>query len=102
MALQQSQGLIVLGSPFTFSHARVLTELAARYRIPATYEAKVFVADGGLMSYGVDFGAAFARGAAYVDKIRRGAKPAHLPVEQPVSRGKVSDAQSPQPRTRPA
>jgi putative ABC transport system substrate-binding protein len=43
----------------------------------------VFVVDGGLMSYGVDFDEAFARGANYVNKVLRGAKPADLPVEQP-------------------
>ena len=64
MARQQTQGLIVLGSPFTFANARLLTKLAARYRIPATYEAKVFVVGGGLMSYGVDFDDAFARGTS--------------------------------------
>ena len=83
LARLHTQGLIVLGSPFTFANARLLAELAAGHRISATYETKVFVVDGGLMSYGVDFDEAFARGANYVDKVLRGAKPADLPVEQP-------------------
>ena len=62
---------------------RLLTELAAKYQIPATYEAKDFVQAGGLMSYGVDFTNLFARGAVFVDKILRGARPALLPIEQP-------------------
>lgn len=38
---------------------------------------------GGLVSYGANFPALFRRGAEYVDKVLRGAKPADLPVEQP-------------------
>ena len=83
MATHEVQAVIVGGSPFTFQHMRLLTELAAKYRIPATYEAKDFVQAGGLMSYGVDFTALFARGAVFVDRILRGARPALLPIEQP-------------------
>jgi len=83
MATYQVHAVIVGGSPFTFQHMRLLTELAAKYRIPATYEAKDFVQAGGLMSYGVDFTDLFARGAIFVDRILRGARPALLPIEQP-------------------
>ena len=84
MAAQHVQAVLVWGSPFAFTHAARLTALAAKYRIPASYEtADPFVVGGGLMAYGVDFVEAFARGAVFVDKIFRGAKPAELPVEQP-------------------
>ncbi len=84
MTAQRAPAVVVSGSPFTFKHARVLVELAAKYRIAATYEARdPFVDIGGLMCYGVDFVVAFARGAVFVDKILKGAKPADLPVEQP-------------------
>ena len=84
MAAQRVQGVVVWGSPFSFTHATRLIALAAKYRIPASYETgDPFVVGGGLMAYGVDFEAAFARGAVFVDKIFRGAKPAELPVEQP-------------------
>jgi putative ABC transport system substrate-binding protein len=84
MLAQRVAAVIVWGSPFTFAHARVLTELAAKYRIAGSYEtADPWVTGGGLMAYGVDFVEAFARGAVFVDKILRGAKPADLPVEQP-------------------
>lgn len=83
MAAQQAHAVIVLGSPFMFQHMRLVTELAAKYQIPATYEAKDFVQVGGLMSYGVDFDDLFARGAVFVDKILRGAQPGLLPIEQP-------------------
>ena len=65
------------------ANARLLTELAAKYRIPAVYMTKEFVVVGGLLSYGVDFADVFARGAIYVDKILRGAKPGELPIQQP-------------------
>ena len=84
MASQRAEGVLVFGTPFMYTHARTLTALAAKYRIPATYETgDPWVTGGGLMAYGVDFAAAFARGAVFVDKIFRGAKPAELPVEQP-------------------
>ena len=56
---------------------------AASSRLPATYELRTFVEDGGLMSYGPNFLDMYRRSATYVDKILKGAKPADLPVEQP-------------------
>ena len=83
MIRQQAQAVTIGGTPFTFANARLLTELAAKYRLPAVYTAKEFVVVGGLLSYGVDFAEVFARGAIYVDKILRGAKPGELPIQQP-------------------
>jgi putative ABC transport system substrate-binding protein len=83
MATEQVHAVIVLGSPFTSQYMRLLVELATKYKIPATYEAKDFVQAGGLMSYGVDFDDLFARGAVFVDRILRGAQPGLLPIEQP-------------------
>jgi putative ABC transport system substrate-binding protein len=57
--------------------------LAARYRLPAIYILRAFVAAGGLVSYGVDVIDLFRRAASYVDRILKGAKPADLPVQQP-------------------
>jgi ABC-type uncharacterized transport system substrate-binding protein len=56
---------------------------AAAHRLPASYSQEEFVRAGGLMSYGIDYSALYARAAIYVDKILKGAKPADLPVEQP-------------------
>ena len=63
-------------------HQRV-TDLAARHRLPAVFWNRLFVEVGGLLSYGIDINNQFHRGAIYVDKILKGAKPADLPVEQP-------------------
>jgi len=58
--------------------------LAANYKLPAIYPWREFVEDGGLMSYGTDRRDNYRRAAIYVDKILKGAKPADLPVEQPM------------------
>lgn len=71
--------LIVLSDP---PRPRIVT-LAAAGRIPAIYQADLYVQDGGLAAYGPEFGALIARAAIYLDKIFKGASPAELPVEQP-------------------
>src|SRR5262249_31916625 len=75
--------LYVAGSPFMAEHRRRVIGLAARYRLPAIYEAATFVEGGGLMSYGPNIPDLYHRGAAYVARILNGAKPNDLPVEQP-------------------
>ena len=60
-----------------------IVSFAAAHRLPASYSQEEFVRAGGLMSYGIDYSALYARAAIYVDKILKGAKPADLPVEQP-------------------
>ncbi len=82
-AKQKQVGAIMtaVGRPF-FAERKRLVELAGKYRLPAIYFQKEFVDDGGLMSYGVDFGDLLRKSAHYVDKILKGAKPADLPVQQ--------------------
>jgi putative ABC transport system substrate-binding protein len=58
--------------------------LAAKSHLPGVYNNSRFVEDGGLMSYASDQREEFRRAALYVDKILKGAKPADLPVEQPM------------------
>jgi ABC-type uncharacterized transport system substrate-binding protein len=62
-----------------------LIGLAQRYRLPAMYEFRDYVQDGGLMSYGVDLSAMYRRAAGYVDQILKGAKPGELPIERPTT-----------------
>jgi putative ABC transport system substrate-binding protein len=72
-----------LPDPFTNAHRDLIVRLAARYRLPAIYFLRSFVAAGGLVSYGIDVTDLFRRAAPYVDRILKGAKPADLPVQQP-------------------
>jgi ABC-type uncharacterized transport system substrate-binding protein len=78
-----AQALLVLPSPFFNAHRRVLSALAARYRLPAIYEFKEYVQDGGLMAYGPSIPDMYRRAASYVDRILKGAKPGDLPIERP-------------------
>ena len=83
MAKERVEALFVFGDPAFGAHAARLADLAAQYRLPAIYTNRPFVEAGGLMSYAPDFREIWRRGAAYVDKILKGASPADLPVEQP-------------------
>jgi putative ABC transport system substrate-binding protein len=78
-------GLIVMPDFFMFDHVGTIIVLAARNNVPAIYPWRYVVArDGGLLSYGPDLRDIVRRGATYVDRILRGAKPADLPVQVPV------------------
>jgi putative ABC transport system substrate-binding protein len=74
-------GLIVTGSAEV--HHDLIITLAARYKLPAVYNNRTFVADGGLISYGPDRIDQFRSAAGYVDRILKGEKPADLPVQAP-------------------
>lgn len=80
---QKVQGLIVNVDGLILEHRRLVAELAAKYRLPAVYADRDFVAVGGLLSYGVYYPHLYYRAAGYVGRILRGAKPAELPVETP-------------------
>lgn len=75
---------ILPGSMFV-SQLRRIVDLAATTRIPTIFADDRFVRAGGLMSYGPDVLALYARSAGYVDRILKGANPASLPVEQPTA-----------------
>ena len=68
---------------FMFGHRAPIILAAARNNVPAVYHLSAYARDGGLLSYGVDQVDTFRRGATYIDRILRGAKPAELPVQLP-------------------
>ena len=72
---QQCRAVIVMSDPLFVGARRQLVELAARHRIAASYDNKLIVHVGGLMSYGPDTVDMFRRSASYIDKILKGAKP---------------------------
>jgi putative ABC transport system substrate-binding protein len=76
-------GLVVMPDVFTNLHRASIILAAARNKIPAIYPQSAFAKDGGLLSYGPDQLDIFRRGATYVDRILRGAKPGDLPVQFP-------------------
>ena len=80
----RAEALLGLGGAILNSHQTQVVELAAKSRLPAMYSVREYVEAGGLMSYGVSIRDLDRRAATYVDKILKGAKPAELPVEQPI------------------
>jgi putative tryptophan/tyrosine transport system substrate-binding protein len=76
-------GLIVAASATATAHRDLIITLAARHKMPAVYFNRVYVTDGGLISYGPDQVDQFRRAASYVDRILKGEKPADLPVQAP-------------------
>jgi putative tryptophan/tyrosine transport system substrate-binding protein len=81
---QRVDALLIPPGPVLYLHRKRVVDLVAQSRLPAMYFTRVFVEDGGLMSYGVSQPDNWRRAATYVDKILKGAKPADLPVEQPM------------------
>jgi putative ABC transport system substrate-binding protein len=84
MSRERAGAVVVLADPLTVGNRVQIVEMAARHRLPGIYFWKEFVEAGGLMSYGPSFTEMFRRAAIYVDKILKGARPADLPVEQPM------------------
>ena len=85
MVKARVQAVFIVGSGFTWIHKEELARLAAKHRLPASGGGgRDAVIAGALMSYGPNIQDMFFRAATYVHKILKGAKPADLPVEQPV------------------
>lgn len=80
---ERAAGLVVMGDAMFYDHRAAIVKRVAAARRPAIYPDRAYVAAGGLMSYGGDIEASFARAASFVDRILRGASPGELPVEEP-------------------
>jgi len=73
----------VTGSASFTVHRDLILKLITRYKLPAIYNDRISVANGGLMSYGPDRADMYRRAAGYVDRILKGEKPADLPAQAP-------------------
>jgi putative ABC transport system substrate-binding protein len=74
-------GLVLIPDFTSIVHRHLVIALAAQHKLPSVYYERLFVASGGLMSYGVDFVDLWRQAASYVDRILRGDHPADLPVQ---------------------
>ena len=82
--VQLRAGALIVGTGNFFSARREqLAALAARQRVPAIYQYRLFVAAGGLMSYGASLTEAYRLGGVYAGRVLKGEKPAELPVARP-------------------
>jgi putative ABC transport system substrate-binding protein len=84
LAREPPDALITLADALTLTHHRRIVAFATQHRLAMISELKAFAEAGGLMTYGPSGPDLWRRAAAYVDKILKGAKPADLPVEQPM------------------
>jgi putative ABC transport system substrate-binding protein len=84
MTRERAGALDVLPGLMITGYIRQIVDLAAKARLPVIFPNGQFVESGGLMSYGPSEPDLYRRTATYVDKILKGAKPADLPVEQPM------------------
>jgi putative ABC transport system substrate-binding protein len=83
LARQQAHAVILFGDTFFSQQLQNIADGALKYRLPSVYIIREYAEAGGLMSYGANIIDNFRRAATYVDKILKGANPAHLPFEQP-------------------
>ncbi len=81
-AVQHHIGAVVVSDPLFDSRSGQVAALAVRHAVPTIYIWRKYVADGGLISYGAIFTAAYHLVGSYVGRILNGTKPADLPVQQ--------------------
>jgi putative ABC transport system substrate-binding protein len=86
MGASHADALIVANDPLFYGYdlRRQIIALAAKHRLVTMYPSREFTESSGLMSYGQNLAEFYRRAADYVDKILKGARPADLPIEQPI------------------
>jgi len=85
MSAEHAAAVLVLTDSMLLTYRKRIVELAAKNRLPGMYPISGYTQAGGLMFYGANLPDMYRRAAAFVDKILKGAKPADLPVEQPMT-----------------
>ena len=83
LAAASNSGLLLPPDGTVNRHHRLISELAARHRMPTVFPFHFHVVGGGLMSYGVDQTDSYRQAATFVDRILRGEAAANLPVQLP-------------------
>ena len=85
MLVQERIGaLLVAADPYFDTRRDRIIASAAQHRLPAIYQFREYAVAGGLLSYGVSIAEAYRQYGVYTARIRKGAKPADLPVQQVV------------------
>jgi ABC-type uncharacterized transport system substrate-binding protein len=84
MGKLRPDALYVMGGPTMNPFRKRTVDLALKHRLPSMYGSRATVEAGGLMHYGADVSEIYRQVAWYIDKILKGAKPADLPVQQPM------------------
>jgi ABC-type uncharacterized transport system substrate-binding protein len=85
IAAKRADALYVLGSPILNRDRKRIIALAAKHHLPAIYEWREHVEEGGLMAYGGEISVLYRGVATYVDRLFKAANPADLPVQQPTT-----------------
>jgi len=81
---ERADAVLVLSTTVLYFNRRQVSDLAVKTRLPTIYGRPEYVDEAGLVYYGPSYTDLYRRAAVYVDKILKGAKPADLPVEQPM------------------
>jgi putative ABC transport system substrate-binding protein len=84
MVRERPDALLLIGDRLTLPHGEEIVHFATQQRLPSMFDRPYLVAAGGLMSYGADEEEQWRLAAVLADKILQGAKPADLPMEQPM------------------
>jgi putative ABC transport system substrate-binding protein len=79
----RANAVVIISDGATIVHRAQLGSAALRHHLPTIFANRAYLEGGGLMSYGPDITEVWRRGATYVDKVLKGAKPADIPIEQP-------------------
>ena len=84
MTAERPDALFMITDVLTSRHIRQVVDFAAQHQLPTMFPSSWPVAEGGLIFYGPSLTESYRRATSYVDRILKGAKPADLPIEQPM------------------